>query len=147
MQISPAIFRAYDIRGVVTESLTPDVVREIGRAFASECQQRGQQTVVLARDGRLSGPALIGALTEGLLSTGCDVIDIGMVPTPVLYFATHSLKTGTGIMVTGSHNPPEYNGLKMMIGVIRYRVMVSPGCIGGSSVVISLVAKVSVANN
>ncbi len=116
MQISPAIFRAYDIRGVVTESLTPDVVREIGRAFASECQQRGQQTVVLARDGRLSGPALIGALTEGLLSTGCDVIDIGMVPTPVLYFATHSLKTGTGIMVTGSHNPPEYNGLKMMIG-------------------------------
>ena len=116
MEISSAIFRAYDIRGVVTEALTPDVVREIGRAFGSECQSRKQQTVVVARDGRLSGPSLVKALTEGLLSTGCDVVDIGMAPTPVLYFATHHLRTGTGIMVTGSHNPPEYNGLKMMIG-------------------------------
>ncbi len=116
MDISPSIFRAYDIRGVVTDALTPDVVREIGRSFGSECQLRDQKTVVVARDGRLSGPALVGALTEGLLSTGCDVIDIGMVPTPVLYFATHNLHTGTGIMVTGSHNPPDYNGLKMMIG-------------------------------
>jgi len=116
MELSPSIFRAYDIRGVVTDALTPDVVREIGRSFGSECRRRDQHTVVVARDGRLSGPALIGALTEGLLSTGCDVIDIGMVPTPVLYFATHSLQTGTGIMVTGSHNPPDYNGLKMMIG-------------------------------
>ena len=116
MHISPDIFRAYDIRGVVTDVLTPDVVREIGRAFGSECLSRNQQTVAVARDGRLSGPDLVAALSEGLLSTGCDVIDIGMVPTPVLYFATYSLNTGTGIMVTGSHNPPEYNGLKMMIG-------------------------------
>ncbi len=116
MNISPAIFRAYDIRGVVTDTLTPDVVREIGRAFASECLERDIGKCVLARDGRLSGPDLIEALSEGIRSCGMDVIDIGMVPTPVLYYATHHLETGTGIMVTGSHNPPEYNGLKMMVG-------------------------------
>jgi phosphomannomutase/phosphoglucomutase len=116
MNISPAIFRAYDIRGVVTDTLTPDVVREIGRAYASECLERGIEKAVLARDGRLSGPDLIDALSEGIRSCGMDVIDIGMVPTPVLYYATHHLDTGTGIMVTGSHNPPEYNGLKMMVG-------------------------------
>ena len=115
MTISPAIFRAYDIRGVVTETLTPDVVHEIGRAFGSECHERGIDTAVVARDGRLSGPALIESLSKGIASTGVNVIDIGMVPTPVLYFATFHLKTGTGIMVTGSHNPPEYNGLKMMV--------------------------------
>jgi len=116
MNISPAIFRAYDIRGVVTDTLTPDAVREIGRAYASECLERDISKAVLARDGRLSGPDLIEALSEGIRSCGMDVIDIGMVPTPVLYYATHHLETGTGIMVTGSHNPPEYNGLKMMIG-------------------------------
>jgi len=115
MKISSAIFRAYDIRGVVTETLTPDVVHEIGRAFGSECHERGITSAVVARDGRLSGPALIESLSKGIASTGVDVIDIGMVPTPVLYFATYHLKTGTGIMVTGSHNPPEYNGLKMMV--------------------------------
>lgn len=116
MDISPDIFRAYDIRGVVTDKLTADVVREIGRAFASESIARGNSTVVVGRDGRTSGPDLIAALAEGLRSAGADVIDVGMVPTPVLYFATHHLETGTGIMVTGSHNPPEYNGLKMLIG-------------------------------
>ena len=116
MDISPAIFRAYDIRGVVTDALTPDVVREVGRAFGSECVERGIERAVLARDGRLSGPDLIEALAEGIRATGVDVIDIGMVPTPVLYFATYHLDTGTGIMVTGSHNPPEYNGLKMVMG-------------------------------
>jgi len=116
MTISPAIFRAYDIRGVVSDTLTPDVIREIGRAFGSECLKRGMQTAVVARDGRLSGPASVDALAEGIQSTGLNVIDIGMVPTPVLYFATHHLDTGTGVMVTGSHNPPEYNGLKMMVG-------------------------------
>lgn len=115
MEISPAIFRAYDIRGVVTDTLTPDVVREIGRAYGSECLERGMKTAVVARDGRLSGPDLVNALSEGIVSTGLNVIDIGMVPTPVLYFATHHLDTGTGVMVTGSHNPPEYNGLKMMV--------------------------------
>ncbi len=113
--IPSTIFRAYDIRGVVTDALTPDNVREIGRAFGSECLARGQKTAVVGRDGRLSGPALVEALSEGIASTGLNVIDIGMVPTPVLYFATYHLETGTGVMVTGSHNPPEYNGLKMMV--------------------------------
>ncbi len=115
MSISPAIFRAYDIRGVVTDTLTAEVVHEVGRAFGSECHERGVKTAVVARDGRLSGPDLIAALSAGINSAGVDVIDIGMVPTPVLYFATYHLNTGTGIMVTGSHNPPEYNGLKMVL--------------------------------
>ncbi len=116
MQIEASIFRAYDIRGVVENALTPDAVGLIGRAFAAEARARGQQRVAVARDGRLSGPDLVASLTRGLRTGGCDVIDIGMVPTPVLYFATHHLGTGTGVMVTGSHNPPQYNGLKMMIG-------------------------------
>lgn len=116
MNIDASIFRAYDIRGVVADALTPAAVEQIGRAFGSESLARGQNTVTLARDGRLSGPDLIAALAKGIQSTGCDVINIGMVPTPVLYFSTYHLETGTGIMVTGSHNPPEYNGLKMMIG-------------------------------
>lgn len=116
MSISPAIFRAYDIRGVVTDTLTPAAVEQIGRAFGTECTERDIACVVVARDGRLSGPALIEALSKGIQSTGVNVIDIGMVPTPVLYFATYHLNTGTGIMVTGSHNPPEYNGLKMVVG-------------------------------
>lgn len=115
MAISEDIFRAYDIRGVVETALTPDAVTQIGQAFASEARAQGQNTVVIARDGRLSSPELAHALSNGLRAGGCDVIDIGMVPTPVLYYATHKLKTGTGIMVTGSHNPPQYNGLKMMI--------------------------------
>ena len=115
MEVSPAIFRAYDIRGVVDEVLTPDVVREVGKAFGSECEAQGQKRVVVARDGRLSGPMLSEALIDGLMSTGRQVIDIGMVPTPVLYYATYKLETGTGVMITGSHNPPNYNGLKMMM--------------------------------
>lgn len=116
MNIDASIFRAYDIRGVVADALTPQACEQIGRAFGSEALARGQKVVNLARDGRLSGPDLIAALAKGIQSTGCDVINIGMVPTPVLYFSTYHLETGTGIMVTGSHNPPEYNGLKMMIG-------------------------------
>ena len=115
-QLSPEIFRAYDIRGVVGESLTANTVRAIGRAVGSEAYERQQQTVVVGCDGRLSGPELVEALVEGLRSTGRDVIDIGRVPTPVLYFATHYLNTGSGVIVTGSHNPPEYNGLKIMLG-------------------------------
>ncbi|UCC57465.1 MAG: phosphomannomutase/phosphoglucomutase [Gammaproteobacteria bacterium] len=113
--IDASIFRAYDIRGVVNQSLTPDVVRQIGRAIGSEALQRGRQTVVVGRDGRLSGPALSEALIAGLVETGCSVKDIGVVPTPVLYFAAHYLDTQTGVIVTGSHNPPDYNGLKIMI--------------------------------
>ena len=116
MNIDASIFRAYDIRGIVADALTPAACEQIGRAFGSEALARGQKVVNLARDGRLSGPDLITSLAKGIQSTGCDVINIGMVPTPVLYFSTYHLDTGTGIMVTGSHNPPEYNGLKMMIG-------------------------------
>ena len=113
--IDPSIFRAYDIRGVVDRSLTTSAVRQIGRAIGSEAIQRGCNTIVVGRDGRLSGPALVEALIAGLTETGCDVKDIGVVPTPVLYFAAHYLDTQSGVMVTGSHNPPDYNGLKIMI--------------------------------
>lgn len=115
MTITEDIFRAYDIRGVVETALTPDAVQQIGQAFATEALSQNQKTVVIGRDGRLSSPELAQRLSAGLRAGGCNVIDIGMVPTPVLYYATHKLKTGTGIMVTGSHNPPQYNGLKMLI--------------------------------
>ena len=115
MAITEDIFRAYDIRGIVETALTPDAVRQIGQAFATEARNQNQGTVVIARDGRLSSPMLSQALSDGLRAGGCDVIDVGMVPTPVLYYATHKLKTGTGIMITGSHNPPQYNGIKMML--------------------------------
>ena len=111
-----SIFRAYDIRGIVGDTLTPQIVSEIGQAIGSEAAAQGQQKVVVARDGRLSGTMLKQALIEGLQRAGRSVIDIGMVPTPLLYFATHELKTGSGVMLTGSHNPSNYNGLKMMIG-------------------------------
>src|SRR3569623_1528046 len=107
--------RAYDIRGVVGDTLTEETAYEIGRALGSEAYARGQQSVVAARDGRLSGPALSAALSKGLRASGREVIDIGQVPTPVLYFATHYLDTGSGVMVTGSHNPADYNGLKMVL--------------------------------
>lgn len=110
-----SIFRAYDIRGVVGETLTEEIVYDIGRALGSEAYARGQQSVLVARDGRLSGPSLRDALAKGIQAAGREVIDIGRVPTPVLYFATHYLHTGSGVMVTGSHNPPQYNGLKMVL--------------------------------
>jgi len=113
--IDAAIFRAYDIRGVVDKSLTSTAVRLIGRAIGSESLQRGRNTIVVGRDGRLSGSSLSEALIAGIVSTGCDVKDIGCVPTPVVYFASHYLDTHTGVMVTGSHNPPDYNGLKIVI--------------------------------
>jgi len=113
--LPPEIFKAYDIRGIVGQTLTPAIVERIGQAIGSEAQARQHPRVVVGRDGRLSGPDLVAALARGLAAAGCDVIDIGMVPTPVLYFATHHLGTHTGVAVTGSHNPPDYNGLKMMI--------------------------------
>jgi phosphomannomutase/phosphoglucomutase len=113
--LPPEIFKAYDIRGIVGQTLTTSIVERIGHAIGSEARARQQARVVVGRDGRISGPDLIAALSRGLAAAGCDVIDIGMVPTPVLYFATHHLGTHTGVAVTGSHNPPDYNGLKMMI--------------------------------
>ncbi len=115
LDLSDDIFRAYDIRGITTKNLTEDVVYWIGRSFAAEAQAKNQTRVAIGRDGRHSSAPLRDALARGLTEGGCDVIDIGQVPTPLLYFATHALDTGTGIMITGSHNPPDYNGLKMMI--------------------------------
>jgi phosphomannomutase/phosphoglucomutase len=115
-KVDPSIFRAYDIRGIVGENLTADVAFEIGRAIGSEAYFRGEQTVVVGRDGRLSGPDLTAALIRGLLATGRDVKDIGQVPTPVLYFAAQYLGSNSGVMVTGSHNPANYNGFKVVLG-------------------------------
>ncbi len=115
MSVPAEIFRTYDIRGIVGRTLTPAIVREIGRALGALGRERGAPTFALGRDGRLSGPELSAALTEGLLSAGADAIDIGMAPTPVAYFAAHHLGCGSCVAITGSHNPPDYNGLKMVI--------------------------------
>jgi phosphomannomutase/phosphoglucomutase len=112
---APEIFKAYDIRGIVERTLTVEAVEAIGQAIGSEAQARGKRAVCIGRDGRLSGPALAQALARGLQTGGVDVIDIGRVTTPILYFAAHHLGTGSGVMVTGSHNPPDYNGLKIML--------------------------------
>ncbi len=112
---SESIFKAYDIRGIVDDTLTTDVARQVGHAIGSEAQARGQQTIIVACDGRHSGPALVEALGAGIMASGCHVIDIGMVPTPVLYFATYQLESSSGVMVTGSHNPPDYNGFKVVL--------------------------------
>jgi phosphomannomutase/phosphoglucomutase len=112
---APEIFKAYDIRGIVDRTLTVEAVEAIGQAIGSEAQARGKRAVCIGRDGRLSGPTLSQALARGLQKSGVDVIDIGRVTTPILYFSAHHLGTGSGVMVTGSHNPPDYNGLKMML--------------------------------
>lgn len=109
------IFKAYDIRGIVDKSLTTDVVRQIGHALGSLAAEQGQSAIAVGRDGRLSGPALAGALMEGICTAGVDAIDIGCVPTPVTYFAAYELGCNSCVSVTGSHNPPDYNGLKMVI--------------------------------
>ena len=114
--VAAEIFRAYDIRGVVGETLDAGVAAAVARAFAAEALAKGQHRAVVGGDGRCSTPLLREALIGGLLRGGLDVVDIGVVPTPLLYYATHVLETGTGVMITGSHNPPAYNGFKMMIG-------------------------------
>ncbi len=115
MDVPQSIFRAYDIRGIVDETLTEQGVFLIGRAIASATLAAGQKSLAIGRDGRLHSPRLSESLSKGILSTGCDVIDIGQVPTPILYFATHTLDTQSGVMVTGSHNPANYNGLKVVV--------------------------------
>ncbi len=109
------IFKAYDIRGIVGITLTPELVEAIGHAIGSEAKARLQTAVVIGRDGRLSGPDLLSALATGLRRSGIDVIDLGLVATPMVYFAAHHLQTNCGVMLTGSHNPPDYNGLKMVL--------------------------------
>lgn len=111
-----SIFREYDIRGVVGRDLTPEVVRDIGQAVGSLAADRGEYCIAVGRDGRLSSPALSEALKIGIRAAGLTVIDLGAIPTPLLYYATHTLEdTHAGVMVTGSHNPPSYNGLKVVI--------------------------------
>ena len=115
MSLPAEIFRAYDIRGVVGRSLTAAIVRDIGRALGSLGRERGAPAFAVCRDGRLSGPELVAALSEGLTAAGADVIDLGMAPTPIAYFAAHHLGCGSCVAVSGSHNPPEYNGVKMVV--------------------------------
>lgn len=114
--VPAGIFRAYDIRGVVGRELTPQVAALIGQAIGSVLQVQGLREIVVGRDGRLSGPELSAGLIEGLRRAGCDVIDIGLAPTPVVYFASYHLRAGSCVAVTGSHNPPDYNGFKIVVG-------------------------------
>ncbi|WP_250523072.1 MULTISPECIES: phosphomannomutase/phosphoglucomutase [unclassified Caballeronia] len=122
-QVSQSIFKAYDIRGIVGKTVDKDVAKSIGQSFGSEIKKQGGDSVVVARDGRLSGPELVGALSDGLRAAGVDVVDIGMVPTPVGYFAASvplplpsgERRVDSCIVVTGSHNPPDYNGFKMVL--------------------------------
>jgi len=110
-----SIFRAYDVRGIVGQTLNADTAYWLGRAVGSESLAQGEPRVAVARDGRLSGPELLDALIRGLVDCGCQVSNLGMVPTPVLYFATNTLPGRTGVMITGSHNPPDYNGFKIVV--------------------------------
>ena len=114
--IDPTIFRAYDVRGVVGKSLTADVAKLLGQSIGMLMREKGLHEIVVGRDGRLSGPELAGALSDGLRAAGIDVIDIGAVPTPVVYYAAYRFNTGSGVSVTGSHNPPDYNGFKIVVG-------------------------------
>jgi len=114
--IPKEIFKAYDIRGVVNTALSVEVVTAIGHAIGSEAKARNLTAIAIGRDGRLSGPSLTAALAKGIQKSGIDVVDVGMVPTPMVYYAAHELCDYSGVMVTGSHNPPEYNGLKIVLG-------------------------------
>ncbi len=120
MELSPSIFKAYDIRGVIDKTLDPSIAKLIGQSFGSAIREIGETICVVGRDGRLSGPSLMAGLTEGLLSVGVNVIDLGVVATPMVYFGTNITIEGqqakSGIMITGSHNPPDYNGFKMVLG-------------------------------
>jgi len=115
VELTPEIFRAYDIRGVIDKTLDSGVARSVGQAIGTLALEKDAGPVVVARDGRLSGPYLMQGMIDGIVSTGCDVLDIGAVPTGVLYFAAHEIASGSGVMITGSHNPPDYNGFKIMI--------------------------------
>ena len=113
--IPKEIFKAYDIRGIVGKTLTPAIVASIGHALGSEAKQRAQTEICIGYDGRLSGPELAESLSQGIRKAGVNVVNLGMVATPMVYFAAHHLKNNCGVMVTGSHNPPDYNGLKMVL--------------------------------
>jgi phosphomannomutase/phosphoglucomutase len=116
IDVDPGIFRAYDIRGVVGQTLDAGVAELIGQAIGSQMQEQGLEDIVVGRDGRLSGPDLVTGLVAGLRKAGRNVIDIGLAPTPLVYFGSFHLRTGCCVAVTGSHNPPDYNGFKIVVG-------------------------------
>ena len=116
MKINPQIYREYDIRGVVDKDLTPEIVQQLGKGFGTHMVRLGKKSLAVGRDGRLSSKAFSEALIDGLLSTGCNVVNIGVCPTPAYYFSLFHLNKDGGIMVTGSHNPPEFNGFKVSVG-------------------------------
>lgn len=111
-----SVFKAYDIRGTVPQQLNPPFARRLGAALAQQAQQQGIDTLVVGYDGRLSSPELAQALRDGITAGGVSAVDLGMVPTPLVYYAAHTLETGSGVAITGSHNPPHYNGFKLMMG-------------------------------
>jgi phosphomannomutase/phosphoglucomutase len=115
--LNPLIIREYDVRGLVGKDLTPEAVALLGKGYGTYAAGKGARTVALGRDVRLSSPAFRDAMDEGLLSTGLSVIDVGVCPTPLLYFAIHHFGTDGGVMITGSHNPPEFNGFKLCVGL------------------------------
>ncbi len=127
MQVAASIFKAYDIRGVVPATLDEALAEALGRAFGSIALAEGEKAVAVGRDGRLSGPSLSAALVRGLVAAGVEVIDVGMVTTPMLYFAANTLCT-SGIQVTGSHNPKDYNGFKMVMAAARSMARKSRRC-------------------
>jgi phosphomannomutase/phosphoglucomutase len=116
MTLRKEVFREYDIRGIVGEDLTPETVEVLGKGIGTYFRQQGRQNVALGGDCRLSTPQFAEALGKGLLSTGCSVTHLGIIPTPLLYFTMYTKPYDAGVMITGSHNPPEYNGFKMMVG-------------------------------
>ncbi|HJX38197.1 MAG TPA: phosphomannomutase, partial [Anaerolineae bacterium] len=114
--VNPDIFRQYDVRGIVDEDLTEEVVQKLGKGYGAYMVDRGGRKVSVGYDARLSSPRFRDALVDGITSTGLDVVDIGMVPTPTLYFSLFHLDVDGGVMITGSHNPPEFNGFKLASG-------------------------------
>ena len=116
MELNPNIFREYDIRGIVDKDLAPDIVETLGQGMGTYFRMQGKRAVAVGRDCRLSSPVYAQALMKGLRATGCNVVDLGTIPTPLLYFMIYYKNKEAGVMITGSHNPPEYNGFKMMSG-------------------------------
>ena len=116
MKLRQEIFREYDIRGIVGEDLTPETVELLGKGIGTYFRRQGKKDVALGGDCRLSTPQFAEALAKGLLSTGCSVTHLGTIPTPLLYFTMYTKPNDAGVMITGSHNPPEYNGFKIMVG-------------------------------
>ena len=126
LDFNSVIFRAYDIRGVFGEELSCEVVYEIARAIGTMAHKKNQQNIIVGRDGRISSPELHQVLIDGLRSTGIDIIDIGIVPTPATYFASYHLQANNCVMITGSHNAAEYNGLKTVIANNSLRILIAP---------------------